>query len=972
MAALVVALVANAQVLINYEHTADLPAGVEISGTTVMKNVKIHENADGVDCIQFANGYTTDGALNGNCAVISTDGGFKAGDVVEIAGFFNNADDTKNSAFVIYVQDSSEKGYTVLWTSEKLINGRLVADEPRVDTYVLEQDAEKLYIARSGNTGTNIYTLKITRGGEAPNTGDFKATVTQYPTNDYSAAYAEYKLSELATALGTDAATLAAALADGSAVFGLFDAEGTLIETTADGPGSYWMGADGTVTNWGNGSVAYNSLIAYDADEDYFVIPIGQFPDAMQAGDAFAQTFTLKYDGKSVEIGVTLEVVARPVMEEPVTDLTQITIVKEYSATLDFVEGKSYEGRAVQFDAADLAEVLGADESALIANLQSVTLTQAVFVDSDADKLEYTDSLINARESTDGWFGRYTMYDEMTETETLIEQNALRTWGSSCTFYLQNPALEDGVFSITTGQFPGTLKAGDTDYAVLYVVNGSKAAKITYTVNVQEPAKVDFAEMTLAGEQTIDGSLEVASSYTSVAVTVDVDDILEKLGAESADDIEGWLLADEETLADPTNTDYWQGEAGFAQSWGDNACCQVKVDLANGTANLLQMPRYTEITEAQTYPMHYIFTCGDKYYKLTFNFTLTPIKQIEVEPYLVATEEFSMQIVPSPDTWVYGETYQLDVDYINAMIGTRNYAIYGDKWNEEESKLVWDKTYTCYDGDEKGAGFWYGDKTYETEDGQVVVDNAGWGQNSFGFQLSALGVITWFQYPGQRSVGESYAANLYLVNEETGAYIKYVVKVRYVEEITPETETVGEEEVTIMVSDELLNEDGCYVLPIDYTAMYEAMDIDNEIVAEAGVVVAKSLTMYAEGYIGDTFTLNEKGYAVPDDGDDAVISVMPVINDDDLFEIQIDDIMLCFDNPNTTIKFRIGFEYDGKRYIYTVNLTNDNTVVGINKTTASAGSKGIFTLSGMKVNSLQKGINIVKMADGSVKKMYVK
>ena len=38
----------------------------------------------------------------------------------------------------------------------------------------------------------------------------------------------------------------------------------------------------------------------------------------------------------------------------------------------------------------------------------------------------------------------------------------------------------------------------------------------------------------------------------------------------------------------------------------------------------------------------------------------------------------------------------------------------------------------------------------------------------------------------------------------------------------------------------------------------------------------------------------------------------------------------------------------------------------------NAGSVAIFGVSGAKVNSLQNGINIVKMADGSVKKVMVK
>jgi hypothetical protein len=38
----------------------------------------------------------------------------------------------------------------------------------------------------------------------------------------------------------------------------------------------------------------------------------------------------------------------------------------------------------------------------------------------------------------------------------------------------------------------------------------------------------------------------------------------------------------------------------------------------------------------------------------------------------------------------------------------------------------------------------------------------------------------------------------------------------------------------------------------------------------------------------------------------------------------------------------------------------------------SAGVKGIYNAAGAKVNSLQKGVNIVKTADGKTLKVYVK
>lgn len=44
----------------------------------------------------------------------------------------------------------------------------------------------------------------------------------------------------------------------------------------------------------------------------------------------------------------------------------------------------------------------------------------------------------------------------------------------------------------------------------------------------------------------------------------------------------------------------------------------------------------------------------------------------------------------------------------------------------------------------------------------------------------------------------------------------------------------------------------------------------------------------------------------------------------------------------------------------------------INNATVQNAVKGIYTVNGTKLNALQKGINIVKFADGTVQKVLVK
>ena len=154
------ALTANADTLIDFQQSQTI--GIAVSGTTTIDAVKLKTNTASTPGIKFANSYTAEGECNGNYAELTVEGGFKVGDVVTIAGAFNNADDTKKSAIDIFTLDGTTP--TVLFTTQQFINGRLVDDDPVVETYTLEADAEKLYIGRNGNTATFVTLLKVTRG----------------------------------------------------------------------------------------------------------------------------------------------------------------------------------------------------------------------------------------------------------------------------------------------------------------------------------------------------------------------------------------------------------------------------------------------------------------------------------------------------------------------------------------------------------------------------------------------------------------------------------------------------------------------------------------------------------------------------------------------------------------------------------------------------------------------------------------
>ena len=157
----------NAETLYDFSKKIGV---LTLYGSTTEDYVKIHTNTDSKPGIKLANSYASNNVLGVNYASVTCDGGFKAGDVVTVAGAFNNSDESKLAAvdFFAKTQDS----YKVLFATQQFINGRTSADDPVEETFTLEEDMDTLYFGRNGNTGTIITTLKVVRGEETSDNPD--------------------------------------------------------------------------------------------------------------------------------------------------------------------------------------------------------------------------------------------------------------------------------------------------------------------------------------------------------------------------------------------------------------------------------------------------------------------------------------------------------------------------------------------------------------------------------------------------------------------------------------------------------------------------------------------------------------------------------------------------------------------------------------------------------------------------------
>ena len=487
-----------------------------------------------------------------------------------------------------------------------------------------------------------------------------------------------------------------------------------------------------------------------------------------------------------------------------------------------------------------VSDALGVTAEELDASVSDYILTRIVNTevlnegeDNETTVYSWSNTLAIPENAAGGaWFGRYSNYDEASDKEVTLEYNAPKTWNTGGnTYYLQDFSLAEGEYTIgSVGQFPGVLKAGDTDYTYLYLIVGDKAARIKVQVNVieaEEPEPVDdvpFDQCTEAGSSTVEVYNYAKSDYSTKAFAVDIDEVLEKLGCEASGLTDFYAFSSEGVLATEHTTSgggYYFNEEGFVDTWGNKSPVYIDyVDLPNGKFEIGQYGGYflgkvtgyedKAITEPYLFKTKFLYKYSDKYYTVNVNFTIYPEGwEIEDEDPgvnpdsefdIVATLPITMQIIPA-DSY-YGSMdeegqaqMQLDlgIDKIKELIGEGTYTVYGLRAPANAKvypELTGSTGYTPNEGFD--GGFWMAMPNEALGAEYVNTAFAGsWGTNSFGIEWKLKeGIFGFDQIPSQRQVGDFYVATYYWVNTGTNQAIKYELSVVYVDEITPQAEIV--------------------------------------------------------------------------------------------------------------------------------------------------------------------------------------
>lgn len=848
---------------------------------------------------------------------------------------------------------------------------------------------------------TSIMALAIAFFGLVAN-AQYKVEVNSAPHDNWVSGGQNFDPTELATALGTDTASLHQAIVAENIVYRL---DGDVKSNTYTGNhNEWWMALDGTPQGYGDEGTSWFVGLSYDEAasdstlaNDVISVYVGQMPGVFSKiyePSTLKCTILLIVGDKEVSFDVTQNVEAGvpSSLTEPVKELSKLNIVKDYTLELNFVPGSSYEGKTYKTTLDGIYEALGVEQADLDDNIADHVLAQLVKVDSigeaDAAIAVYSPSdELELPESASGgaWFGRYINYDEATDTETPLEISYPMNWGAGPnTFYTQSVALADGEFSIVSGQYPGIFKEGDTESTYLYITVGDKAARVKVQAIVKTPEAVDTE---IAGEITISVTAPVDDNYATKTFTVDMEAVAAAIGCSTSDITEfygyqnGKLYTGNHTQSDQANTGYFFSDSGNVVSWGtDSTACyighSVNETVISGTFSIGQMAgHYTSITEPSTITVPIIFWYETKIYIVKVEYTVTPA-YVPDEPldYELMAREGIYKEMTLTDDWQYPTKTPLDLDYIESKIGTKDFKLYTDKATTDsetgETVLAWSDAYSC----DPKPGFWYGDVTYENEEGQNVVENAGWGSNSFGVSYSN-GELIWFQYPGQRTIGDSYLANLYLVNVETGQYIQYILNVSFVETETPQSEDLGTESDTIVVKPTDIP-DAVYTYTFDNNAIAETLGVDAETLTDNVVVYAYKSPLTRQALsMEDTYFGDEEGYSLSEsNADDAVFSGCVYVDENGALAVDVDVMDLTFEAESwDKAVIRLAFEANGKRVTKIVVLVSeDSPVVGISSAKAPQGrTSAIFNMGGAAVPNAYGNINIITV-DGVTKKVLNK
>lgn len=788
-----------------------------------------------------------------------------------------------------------------------------------------------------------------------PASAQFKATVEQYANSDYSQVAAEFKLTEIATALETDTATLAAALnawynydeesgAEKPAdMFFLKSGEELIADYSTNAPGGFWMSGDCRNVGYTEEAVFFED-IWFDSADDFFGLYFGQMPDTLAAGATFTPSFVLKHGEKQVTFDITYTVKPLPTMPEAELEIAKLEIIGETEVTVDQTPSMSWKAYVASVSLAGVAEKFGVDAEIFPTMIPNqlyqarIDLTYGLKVDS-----------LIAITVNDGW-GRVAM---SLEGDTLTEVCSAN-YGSLedlKAFYTNGWSFDAATdtLSCNMGQFPERMVAGDQLYSYVYLVYGNKAFRIKYILNVIEDpnaGKNNLEDMTKVGSSTFNIEQYPTTDYSTTYISLNADSIATLLGCSTSDMV---LQAIDNNGALSTNSTatkggYWMTQGGIICGWGDNAYFFVEPNVQGDYSqlNFGQMPGNTAIGEEGHTKLY--LTANGNYYELDITLKIVAKEIVGLESFEnVATRNLTIQ--QEYITYEWSKAASIPMEQIYSLIGTTEPVLYGLAVDSVAATTgsKYTDDYTC----SPFPGFWL----------NAEGRNDKWGSSTFTWGMSAAVEVSDEAYNincmlDHGAIGDVYNGQFFLANLENQKMITINLTYQIVETLV-EFEVVGEEWINLPIGINMDDQEVEY----DFTKIATAFGLEsvNALFEGYYVKALKADGTYTDGI--DVF------------GSAVMLTLTGAADEYGVIGIQISDDyskFITFINESIEAPFKaeatICFEIDAKRYVIHITLLDPESyeaAQGIEGISADKKDGKIYNLQGQEVVAPAKGIYIM-------------
>ena len=780
----------------------------------------------------------------------------------------------------------------------------------------------------------------------------FSAEASQYPTTDYSASAFEFQLSAIAATLETDAATLSevigayisAEVPDPILFYAVVNGEDVAwsADKEADAHG-FWMDAQGMPVGWGDNARFFASPNIDDAAADIFSFYCGQMPGTMEAGEVAKATIKLKFNGKEATFALTLNVVEKPAFDvpEPTLEEAKLNIVGEQEKIVEQFPRGDYSADLVKVDIKEALELLGITNKAGMAENISKVIYTTEYNTADVEQGGgmKKDSLTNSPtgEGHGFWFRAVQNAEGIEDGEV-----AAAGWGDVDKFYLNSftYTAEDDTLSTYLGQYPGVCKDGETWFANVYIVYGKDAYRIKYTLKLMETEQGSgMANYNKLGEEDVVAEQEPLDDWAFVQIHPDLEKIAQTLGCEVSA-LGLVALDDKDNFGGSTanNGGWWFTEDGYVIAYS-NGAFYIEPATANdySVLNVGHKPQTRQVGDELHASLY--FTNENNYYQYNVTLKIVEPTFVEYKFESVGSRTFAVQQLLD-NSYTMFDLGTIPVEDIESLIGTANPVLYGLNIDSVAVvKGVYSKAWSC----DPNPGFWL------NKEGRVSTWSDG---NSIMGIVYADGLFRGCQKPNLPAIGDTFATQLFLVNEETDKMVTININISFVESVEQKNE-VGSETILLPVT-----QDGADI-EIDLTKAATALEVSVDDLLNSNNYYLRGMAngVYGEGKnCEDGLSFNADGnydgygnmyFSIAKDGDKVILNIA---SNDPVAEDYSADGQFCFEVNNNQYVFYVKFLSQAK---YNEQIDGITVV-----TSADAASGLIYDLQGRVVKNTHKGIYI--------------